>query len=81
MELKLNHEYIISILGSSFLHISPTKFKVLEVTEKSYYLHDLDRDNCSRFLKEGFFEKNTLIEELEYVEPFSYKDLAQPRIK
>jgi len=59
MKLKVSNTYIISSFNS------PHKIKVLEITETTYYLHNLDSDTKYRIDKVDFENSNVITELVE----------------
>lgn len=55
-----NRIYIIKTKSSGYS--PPMKIKVLEVTDKTYYIHNLDSENKYRKLKEEFDRDYKIIE-------------------
>jgi len=59
MKLELNKIYIVRTTYGR-----PTKIKVLEVTNSSYYIHNLDADSKYRILIKEFDRSSVIDEEM-----------------
>lgn len=60
----MNKDGIYIIKSTSSSYSTPQKIKVLEVTEKTYYIHNLDSGSKYRELKEMFNRDYKIIEEV-----------------
>lgn len=70
----MNKDGIYIVQGSSSCYSSPFKIKVLEVTDTTYYIHNLDVDKKFRETKDQFSFRYKVIETISEVDINSFMD-------
>lgn len=63
----MNKDGIYIVQGSNSCYSSPFKIRVLEVTDTTYYIHNLDADKKFRETKDQFSFRYKVVEDLGLV--------------